>query len=125
MPRIQQNPGGETCPNFASLPFEAVRNALSAAGENSPDEVIRVLTAAWTQDHETRKTAWAAQELEDQKAREEAEKVAEEEERTRRETQQMEEETERKEAEKKKPKLNDFDEGRMVRHPCSLIIMLP
>jgi hypothetical protein len=102
------DPSLETCPDFAGDIYAGIRNDLTAATGDQPQEVIDRLVAAWTEGHNARVLEW--NQRREEEAREEAEierarAAQEEEDRLAREA---EAERERLESEKKKPKMNGF-----------------
>lgn len=108
MPRILLDPRLEECPDFASAPFEAVRNIIVAAQQVTAEQAAQTLTDAWTEAHDTRIAAWDQQLQEDRELQEQERRAREEEEERQRQEKAQEEEAERREKEKKKPKLNTF-----------------
>ena len=83
-------------------------------GQVENGQAAEQLTAAWNQTHAQEVEAWLQQVQVDLAEQEELTRLAEEEEdRCRAEDKRLEDE-ERIEQEKKKPKIGDFDEGRMV-----------
>ncbi|GLB39889.1 putative tyrosine recombinase [Lyophyllum shimeji] len=108
MPRILQDPRTEECPEFASAPFEAIRNIIVASQQVTAEQAAQTLTDAWTQAHATRIAAWDQQVQDDLALQEQERRAREEEEERQRQDRAREEEAERREKEKKKPKLNDF-----------------
>ena len=114
MPRILENPGLERCPDFMSPAFENLVETISVARLLPVQDIARELADAWKVTNDHQKAAWAVQEQEDLEAQDNAEQLAEEERENLRVQQQQLEEAERREAKKKKPKIGDFDENKVV-----------
>ena len=114
MPRIDQDPTNVPCPDFAGAAYAAVRQAMSANGQITNEQAAEQLTAAWNQTHAQDVENWNLQVQADIAEQEELTRLAEEEEARRRADDEREKEEERKEQEKKRPKINDFDETKMV-----------
>ena len=83
-------------------------------GQVNNNQAAEQLTAAWNQTHAQEVEAWLQQVQADLAEQEELTRLAEEEEDRRRAEDERLKDEERKEQEKKKPKIGDFDEGRMV-----------
>lgn len=114
MPRILQDPTNVPCPDFAGAGYAAVRQVLSNNGQVTDDQAIQQLTTAWNQTHELEVEAWNQQvQTELEEHQEQARLAAEEETRRQEEDQRLKNE-EKKEQEKKRPKINDFDEGKTI-----------
>jgi len=114
MPRINQDPTDVACPDFAGAAYAAIRQVMANNGQIDNGQAVEQLTAAWNQTHAQEINAWNQQVQVDLAEQEELTRLAEEEEgRHRAEDEHLKEE-EKREQEKKRPKINDFDEGRMV-----------
>lgn len=114
MPRIDQDPTNVPCPYFAGPAYAAVRQVMSNNGQITNEQATEQLTAAWNEMHAQDVNAWNQQVQADMAEQEELTRLAEEEEARRQAEDEREKEEERKEQEKKHPKINDFDESRMV-----------
>jgi hypothetical protein len=101
MPRINQDPGLQVCPDFA-------------ADQITQEQAAEQLANTWTQENDALKERWVQQQQEDQRAREQDEAEQREEEAERRCEREREKEAEQREAEKKKPKMNRVNNGRPV-----------
>ncbi|KAF8869828.1 hypothetical protein BD779DRAFT_1391540, partial [Infundibulicybe gibba] len=111
MPRIN-DPTSNRCPDFLSGPYLAVRTAVAAAQDITPEQVATTLSDAWEADQATQVAAWDAQcqadlshhrEIENeihQAEQDEAQRLALQEER--------EEAAEKRAKDKKKPKLAPY-----------------
>ncbi|KAG2054951.1 hypothetical protein BDR06DRAFT_1020672 [Suillus hirtellus] len=106
MQRILANPVLEAQPNFESAAYVGWLNALVAGGM-AREDALEQMAEGWRLERQECIVLWQQQNEEDactlqeQLERERAEKEAEE-------------QLERCEAEKKKPKINDFDDGAVV-----------
>ena len=87
---------------------------MSNNGQVTNEQAAEQLTAAWNQTHVQDVDAWNQQVQADLAEQEELTRLAEEEESRRQANIECEKEEERKEQEKKRPKINDFDESKMV-----------
>ena len=114
MPRINQDPTNVACPDFAGEAYAAIRQIMANNGQVNNNQAAEQLTAAWNQTHAQEVEAWLQQVQADLAEQEELTRLAEEEEDRRRAEDERLKDEERKEQEKKKPKIGDFDEGRMV-----------
>ena len=114
MPRINQDPTNVACPDFAGEAYAAIRQIMANNGQVNNNQAAEQLTAAWNQTHAQEVEAWLQQVQADLAEQEELTRLAEEEEDRRRAEDKHLKDEERKEQEKKKPKIGDFDEGRMV-----------
>ena len=83
-------------------------------GQVNNDQAAQQLAVAWNQTHAQEVEAWLQQVQVDLAEQEELTRLAEEEEDRRRAENEHLKDEEKKEQEKKKPKIGDFDEGRMV-----------
>jgi len=108
MPRIDQDPTNVPCLDFAGAAYTAIRQIMSNNGQINNEQAVQQLTTAWNQTHAQEVEAWNQQVQTDLEAQQEQIWLAQEDETRRRE------EDERREQEKRKPKINDFDEGKMV-----------
>jgi hypothetical protein len=113
-PRITLNPALENCPDFSSEPFGFIRDTLVATNQITHEQAAIDLSTAWNLANDARTITWNQQEEEDRLARDEASRAAQEEQDLRRAQIEQEAEAERREKEKKKPKLNGFDENKVV-----------
>ncbi|KAK1231229.1 hypothetical protein PQX77_005653, partial [Marasmius sp. AFHP31] len=108
--RITDNPHLERCPDFSGPAWQVTRDGLPGSDEDA----IQVLSTAWSADHERRVELWDAQVASDEAAaaasteseRIRIEELAKDAEITR--------QKEALEAEKKKPKLGNFERGKLV-----------
>ena len=114
MPRINQDPTNVACPDFAGEAYAAIRQIIANNGQVENGQAAEQLTAAWNQTHAQEVEAWLQQVQADLAEQEELTRLAEEEEDRRRAEDERLKDEERREQEKKKPKIGDFDEGRMV-----------
>jgi hypothetical protein len=64
MPRIERDPGLETCPNFASPHYDPLHILITNMGATE-EEAIAQLAEAWNQENQARKEAWEQQVEED------------------------------------------------------------
>lgn len=78
------------------------------------EQAVQQLVVAWSQTHAQDVEAWNQQVRADIAERAEQQRQLQEEEDTRRREEERQEEEERREQEQKKPKINDFEEGKMV-----------
>ena len=107
MPRITQDPTGHACPNFASLTYAPVRLAMTTGGQLNDAGSAEQLVTAWNQ-------AWDLQAQANVAEQEEQCILAEADEARLRADDERQKEEERKELEKKRLKINDFDNNKMV-----------
>ena len=114
MPRINQDPTNVACPDFAGEAYTAIRQIIANNGQVENGQAAEQLTAAWNQTHAQEVEAWLQQVQADLAEQEELTRLAEEEEDRRRAEDERLKDEERREQEKKKPKIGDFNEGRMV-----------
>ena len=114
MPRIDQDPTNVPCPDFTGPAYTAVRQVMSNNGQITNEQAAEQLTAAWNEMHAQDVDTWNQQVQVDMAEQEELTRLVEEEEARRQAEDEHEKEEERKEQEKKHPKINDFDEGKMV-----------
>ena len=114
MPRINQDPTNVPCPDFVGPAYTAVRQVMSNNGQVTNEQAAEQLTAAWNQTHAQDVNTWNQQVQADLAEQEELARLAEEEEARCQADIECEKEEERKEQEKKRPKINDFDESKMV-----------
>ena len=114
MPRITQDPTNVVCPNFTGAAYAAIRQAMSNGGQIPDEQAVQQLTAAWNQTHAQDVEAWNQQIQANVAEQAEQQRLMEEEADTCRREEERQEEEERREQEKKKPKINDFDENKMV-----------
>jgi len=114
MLRINQDPTNVPCPDFAGAGYATVRQVMSNNGHITNDQAVEQLTAAWNQMHVQDVNAWNQQIQANIAEQEELTRLAEEEEARCQAEDECEKEEERKEQEKKQPKMNDFDENKMV-----------
>jgi len=114
MPRIDQDPTNVPCPDFAGAVYTAIRQIMSNNGQINNEQAVQQLTTAWNQTHAQEVKAWNQQVQTDLEAQQEQIRLAQEDEMRRREEDERQKEDERREQEKRKPKINDFDEGKMV-----------
>ena len=87
---------------------------MSKKGQITNEQAAEQLTAAWNKTHAQDINTWNQQVQADMAEQEELTRLMEEEEARRQAEDKCEKEEERKEQEKKHPKINDFDESRMV-----------
>ena len=85
---IDQDPTNVPCPDFAGAAYTAIRQIMSNNRQINNNKAVKQLTTAWNQTHMQEVEAWNQQVQMDL--------------------------DERREQEKKKPKINDFDKGKMV-----------
>jgi len=111
--RIPQDPRLEVLPNHAGPHYNAIRQIIQNSGATL-EQAIQSLNESWTRTRDERIQAWDQQVLDDNAAAGEALRVRQEEEQLRLQQEQQNLENERAEAEKKKPRMNDFEEGAMV-----------
>ena len=114
MPRINQDPTNVPCPDFTGPAYAAVRQVMSNNGQVTNEQAAEQLTAVWNQTHAQDVNTWNQQVQANLAEQEELARLAEEEEARRQADIECEKEEERKEQEKKHPKINDFDESKMV-----------
>ena len=114
MPRIDQDPTNVPCPDFAGPAYAAVRQIMLNNRQITNEQAAKQLTAVWNETHAQDVNAWNQQVQADMAEQEELTRLAEEEEARCQAEDEREKEEERKEQEKKRPKINDFDESRMV-----------
>ena len=113
-PHLAQDPALSTCPNFTSEGFCLFHDSYSATNNISPKEAIAALTNAWKLDNEVQRAAWALQVEENERMRAEELWVRNLEVDQRQRQEEAEAEAERIAVEKKKPKMNDFDDEKLV-----------
>ncbi|KIJ99291.1 hypothetical protein K443DRAFT_680023 [Laccaria amethystina LaAM-08-1] len=113
MPRIDQDPTNVPCPDFAGAAYTAVRQIMSNNGQINNEQAVEQLMTAWNQTHVQEVEAWNQQVQADLEEQQEQLRLAQEDE-MRRQEEEFQKEDERKEQENKKPKINDFDEAKMV-----------
>jgi hypothetical protein len=106
MPRIEQDPHLEVCPDYASIHYTPFRDLIINTGATQEEAVVQMV-GAWQQENEARREAWNQQLEEDQNALVENERLL-------REQEEQEQELARRKREKKKPKINNFDTNRLV-----------
>lgn len=106
MPRIEQDPNLELCPDFTSVPYDPLRALMVNAG-STEEEAVNQLADTWRQENQIRREAWQQQVEEDQLAIDEADRLI-------REQEAEERDATCRECEKKKAKINDFDTDRSV-----------
>ncbi|KAF8840256.1 hypothetical protein BDN67DRAFT_981227 [Paxillus ammoniavirescens] len=104
------DPSNETCPNFASDFYRPIRNALAANAENE-QQVLDNLVQMWTAEHNQRVAVWNDGQRVEALLAEEAEQVRLVQEREAQRLVDDEAEREQAELEKKKPKMNNFNDG--------------
>ena len=118
MPRIENDPTREVCPNFEAQEWGYMRQILINAHEGpqplTVEEATQRLKDTWAQEWDRRVAQWNVQLGQDNADLEEQARQANIEEEGRRDQQEREVEEQRREAEKRKPKLNDFDSNRAV-----------
>ena len=114
MPRIDQDPTNIPCPDFAGAAYATVRQVMSNNGQINNDQAVEQLTAAWNQMHAQEVDAWNQQVQADLAEQAELMRLAEEEDARQQAEDERQKEEEKKELEKKRPKINDFDESKMV-----------
>lgn len=114
MPRITLDPELEVAPDFVAPHFQAVRDALMNVNQIDEAQAVLQLHNAWTVGNNARKQIWADQIQADILAAQDADRIAEEQAELVRLQREQEADAERREADKKKPKLNDFDDDRVV-----------
>jgi len=114
MPWITQDPTGLICPDYTGQTYAAVRLAMSTGGQLNDAGAVEQLIAAWNQAHTQELEAWNIQTQADVAEQEEQRTLAEAEEERLRTENERQKEDEQKELEKKRPKINDFDDERMV-----------
>ena len=107
MLRITQDPTGHACPDFASQTYAPVRLAMTTGGQLNDAGAAEQLATAWNQAWDLQAQANVA-EQEEQCILAEADKA-----RLRADNERQKEE-EGKELEKKRLKINDFDNNKMV-----------
>ena len=123
MPQINQDPTNVPCPDFAGAAYTAIRQIMSNNGQINNEQAIQQLMTAWNQMHAQEVEAWNQQVQTDLEAQQEQIRLVQEDETRRQEEDECQKEDERREQEKRKPKINDFDEGKMVADhvmPCPL-----
>ena len=114
MPRITQDPTGQVCPDFAGKTYAAIQLAMTTGGQLTDADAAEWLITAWNQTHAREVEAWDLQVQTDVAEQEELQRLAQaEEERLKAEEERLKDE-EQKELEKKRPKINDFDNDKMV-----------
>ena len=113
MPRIEQDPTNVACPDFAGVAYAAFRIMVNN-GQVNNDHAVEQLTAAWNLTHEQEVEAWCQQVQVQSAEQEELARLAEEEEERRQAHEEGLKDEEKKEQEKKRPKIANFDKGRMV-----------
>jgi len=114
MAQIQQDPTNVPCPDFAGAANAAVRQILSNNGQINNNQVIKQLTTAWNQTHAQEVEAWNLQVQADLEEQAEVARLADKDKMRHHEADECQKEDERKELEKKQPKINDFDESKIV-----------
>ena len=114
MPRIEQDPTNVACPDFAGAAYAAIRQIMTNNAQVDNNHAVEQLTAAWNLTHDQEVEAWRQQVQAESAEQEEFARLAEEEEDRRRADEERLKDEEKKEQEKKRPKIADFDEGRMV-----------
>ena len=114
MPRITQDPTGQVCPDFAGETYAAVRLAMTTGGQLTDADAAERLVTAWNQTHAREVEAWDLQVQTDVAEQEELQRLVQAEEDRLRAEEERQKEDELKEIEKKRPKINDFDDDKMV-----------
>ena len=114
MPQITQDPTGHACPDFTSLTYATMRLAMTTGGQLNDAGAAEQLATAWNQMHTQEVKAWDLQAQADVAEQEEQCILAEANEVRLRADNERQKEDERKELEKKCPKINDFDDNKMV-----------
>ena len=114
MPRIEQDPTNVACPDFAGVAYAAFRQIMVNNEQVNNDHAVEQLTAAWNLTHEQEVEAWRQQVQVQSAEQEELARLAEEEEERRQAHEEGLKDEEKKEQEKTRPKIANFDEGRMV-----------
>ena len=115
MPRITQDPTGQVCPDFAGETYAAVRLAMTTGGQLTDADAAERLVTAWNQTHAREVEAWDLQVQTDVAEQEELQRIAQAEEERLKAEEERQKDEEQKELEKKRPKINDFDDDKMVR----------
>ena len=114
MPRITQDPTGQVCPDFAGETYAAIRLAMMTGGQLTDANAAEQLVTAWNQTHVREVEAWDLQVQTDMAEQEELQRLAQaEEERLKAEEERLKDKRQ-KELEKKRPKINDFNNDKMV-----------
>ena len=114
MPRITQDPTGQVCPNFAGETYSAIWLAMMTGSQLTDADAAEWLVTAWNQMHAHKVEAWDLQDQTDMIEQEELQRLAQVEEERLREDEEHQKDEEKKELEKKQPKINDFDNEKMV-----------
>jgi len=114
MPRIDQDPTNVPCPDFAGAAYTAIRQIMSNNGQINNEQAVKQLMTAWNQTHAQEVKAWNQQVQMDLEAQQEQIRLVQEDETRCREEDKCQKEDERREQEKRKPKINDFNKGKMV-----------
>ena len=114
MVRIQQDPTNISCPDFAGVAYAVVRQILSNNGQINNNQVIKQLMTAWNQTHTQEVEAWNLQVQADLEEQAEVARLADKDETRCCEADKHQKEDERKELEKKQPKINDFNESKIM-----------
>ncbi|KAF8154174.1 hypothetical protein B0H34DRAFT_790381 [Crassisporium funariophilum] len=107
MPRITQNPNMAESPDFDSAEFQEAYAPL-ATEQNTVENIINTLKAAWTRDNDAKKARLGDANVQERNAAAEAEEAAKE-----KELQETQEASHR-EKEKRKPKLRNFTANKVV-----------
>jgi hypothetical protein len=102
------------CPNFAGETYAAIRQAMTVGGQLTNEGAAERLVAAWNQTHTHEVEAWDLQVLADVAEQEEQQRLNQAEEDRLRAEDERQKDDEQKELEKKRPKINDFNDDRMV-----------
>jgi len=118
-----QDPRLNVMPDFNSEAFRAMRDALAAATQKTPEEVVQELQNAWTVDNNTRIAAWDQLQQEQQEQQQQPEQQPPEQQQQPPEQQQQQQQQQPRtpspervsESPKKRSKLRDFETGKQVR----------
>ncbi|KAK0434986.1 uncharacterized protein EV420DRAFT_1680309 [Desarmillaria tabescens] len=121
------NPYLTPCPDFASVDYSFICDAVQSANNISSEEAVAQLVQNWKTWNAKERDQWDTQVQADKQAVDQAKKTAEEAVQKAQKEAEKERETERKEKEKKRPKLVNFDpslsvdkEADPILHPYAL-----
>ena len=114
MPRITQDPTGQVCPDFAGETYTAIQLAMTTGRQLTDVDTAERLVTAWNQTHAREVEAWDLQVQTDVAEQEELQRIAQAEEERLKAEEERQKDKEQKELKKKRPKINDFDDDKMV-----------
>ena len=114
MPHITQDPTGQVCPDFAGETYAAVHLVMMTGRQLTDTDAAERLVTAWNQTHACEVEAWDLQIQADMAEQEEQQRQAQAEDERLRADEECLKDDELKELEKKQPKINNFDDDKMV-----------